>query len=62
MHVLAVRFFTGQLRLYQSGGRENDWKTNTHTAGLYPGAHGWIFARQHMQQSLLFHWNAFEGK
>jgi S-formylglutathione hydrolase FrmB len=34
----------------------------SHTAGLYPGPHGWNFAKQHMQQSLLFHWNAFDGK
>jgi S-formylglutathione hydrolase FrmB len=33
-----------------------------HTAGLYPGVHGWDYAKQHTQQSLLFHWNAFNGK
>jgi S-formylglutathione hydrolase FrmB len=33
-----------------------------HTAGLYPGAHGWDYAKQHTRQSLLFHWNAFNGK
>lgn len=33
-----------------------------HTAGLFPGTHGWDYAKQHIQQSLLFHWNAFNGK
>jgi S-formylglutathione hydrolase FrmB len=33
-----------------------------HTAALYPGDHGWDYAKQHTQQSLLFHWNAFNGK
>jgi S-formylglutathione hydrolase FrmB len=33
-----------------------------HTAELHPGPHGWNFARQHMQESLLFHWNAFAEK
>jgi S-formylglutathione hydrolase FrmB len=33
-----------------------------HTAALYPGPHGWDYAKQHTQQSLLFHWNAFNGK
>jgi S-formylglutathione hydrolase FrmB len=33
-----------------------------HTAALYPGNHGWDYAKQHIQQSLLFHWNAFNGK
>lgn len=33
-----------------------------HTAGLYPGVHGWDYAKQHTPQSLLFHWNAFNGK
>jgi S-formylglutathione hydrolase FrmB len=33
-----------------------------HTAGLYPGTHGWDYAKQHTRQSLLFHWNAFNGK
>ena len=33
-----------------------------HTAGLYPGDHGWDYAKRHTQQSLLFHWNAFNGK
>jgi len=34
----------------------------THTAGLYPGTHGWDYAKQHIQNSLQFHWNAFNGK
>ena len=33
-----------------------------HTAALYPGVHGWDYAKQHTQQSLLFHWNTFNGK
>jgi S-formylglutathione hydrolase FrmB len=33
-----------------------------HTSGLYPGVHGWDYAKQHTRQSLLFHWNAFNGK
>jgi S-formylglutathione hydrolase FrmB len=33
-----------------------------HTAALHPGVHGWDYAKQHTQQSLLFHWNAFNGK
>jgi S-formylglutathione hydrolase FrmB len=33
-----------------------------HTAALYPGEHGWDYAKQHTPQSLLFHWNAFNGK
>jgi len=33
-----------------------------HTASLYPGPHGWDYAKQHIQNSLQFHWNAFNGK
>jgi S-formylglutathione hydrolase FrmB len=33
-----------------------------HTAALYPGPHGWDYAKQHTQQSLFFHWNVFNGK
>ena len=33
-----------------------------HTAALHPGVHGWDYAKQHTQQSLLFHWNAFSGR
>jgi S-formylglutathione hydrolase FrmB len=32
-----------------------------HEAHLYPGNHGWDFAKQHTAQSLLFHWKAFSG-
>jgi len=32
-----------------------------HEAHLYPGVHGWDFAKQHVEQSLLFHWKAFNG-
>jgi S-formylglutathione hydrolase FrmB len=30
-----------------------------HEAHLYPGVHGWDFAKQHIEQSLLFHGKAF---
>lgn len=32
-----------------------------HEAHLYPGPHGWEFAKQHIDQSFLFHWKAFSG-
>ena len=33
-----------------------------HEAHLYPGRHGWDYAAQHTNESLLFHWKAFSGK
>ena len=33
-----------------------------HEAHLYPGNHGWDYAKQHTQQSLLFHGKAFSSK
>jgi S-formylglutathione hydrolase FrmB len=33
-----------------------------HEAHLYPGNHGWDYAVQHTETSLLFHWKAFSGK
>jgi S-formylglutathione hydrolase FrmB len=33
-----------------------------HESHLYPGNHGWDYARQHTGESLLFHWKAFNGK
>jgi S-formylglutathione hydrolase FrmB len=33
-----------------------------HEAHLYPGNHGWDYAKQHTNESLLFHWKAFSGK
>jgi S-formylglutathione hydrolase FrmB len=33
-----------------------------HEAALYPGDHGWEYARQHTPQSLGFHWKVFSGK
>jgi len=33
-----------------------------HEAHLYPGNHGWDYAKQHTSESLLFHWKAFSGK
>jgi len=33
-----------------------------HETHLYPGVHGWDYAKQHTGESLLFHWKAFSGK
>jgi len=33
-----------------------------HEAHLYPGNHGWDYAKQHTKESLAFHWKAFSGK
>jgi len=33
-----------------------------HESHLYPGNHGWDYAMQHTDASLLFHWKAFSGK
>jgi S-formylglutathione hydrolase FrmB len=33
-----------------------------HEAHLYPGNHGWDYAMQHTEQSLLFHWKVFSGR
>jgi S-formylglutathione hydrolase FrmB len=33
-----------------------------HEMHLYPGRHGWDYAMQHTNESLLFHWKAFSGK
>jgi S-formylglutathione hydrolase FrmB len=33
-----------------------------HESHLYPGNHGWDYAKQHTNESLLFHWKAFSGK
>jgi S-formylglutathione hydrolase FrmB len=33
-----------------------------HESHLYPGNHGWDYAMQHTEASLLFHWKAFSGK
>jgi S-formylglutathione hydrolase FrmB len=33
-----------------------------HESHLYPGRHGWDYAMQHTNESLLFHWKAFSGK
>jgi len=32
-----------------------------HEAHLFPGVHGWDFAKSHIEQSLQFHWKAFNG-
>jgi S-formylglutathione hydrolase FrmB len=32
-----------------------------HEFHLYPGTHGWDYARQHTPRSLAFHWNVFVG-
>jgi S-formylglutathione hydrolase FrmB len=49
-------FFTGAQQLHdilQERGIEHEFH-------LYPGTHGWDYARQHTQESLLFHWTHFE--
>jgi S-formylglutathione hydrolase FrmB len=33
-----------------------------HEAHLYPGPHGWEYARNHTSESMLFHWKVFSGK
>jgi S-formylglutathione hydrolase FrmB len=33
-----------------------------HESHLYPGRHGWDYAMQHTNESILFHWKAFSGK
>jgi S-formylglutathione hydrolase FrmB len=33
-----------------------------HETHLYPGPHGWEYARNHTAESMLFHWKAFSGK
>jgi len=33
-----------------------------HEAHLYPGNHGWEYAKQHTAESLAFHWKAFNAK
>lgn len=33
-----------------------------HEAHLYPGPHGWDYAKNHTAESMLFHWKAFSGK
>ncbi len=33
-----------------------------HEGHLYPGNHGWDYAMQHTEASLLFHWKAFNGR
>jgi len=33
-----------------------------HEAHLYPGGHGWDYAKQHTAESMEFHWKAFSGK
>jgi S-formylglutathione hydrolase FrmB len=33
-----------------------------HEMHLYPGRHGWDYAKQHTSESLLFHWKAFSAK
>jgi len=65
------------LRLYFDCGTEDDFGFEVgtrqldemltkagypHEAHLYPGNHGWDYAKQHTGESLLFHWKAFSGK
>jgi S-formylglutathione hydrolase FrmB len=65
------------LKLYFDCGTEDDYGFNVgarqldemltkagypHESHLYPGRHGWDYAKQHTNESLLFHWKAFSGK
>ena len=65
------------LKLYFDCGTEDDYGFNAgtrqldemltkagypHESHLYPGRHGWDYAMQHTNESLLFHWKAFSGK
>jgi S-formylglutathione hydrolase FrmB len=65
------------LKLYFDCGTEDDYGFNVgtgqldemltkagypHESHLYPGRHGWDYAMQHTNESLLFHWKAFSGK
>jgi putative tributyrin esterase len=65
------------LKLYFDCGTEDDYGFDTgarqldemltkagypHETHLYPGNHGWDYAKQHTSESLLFHWKAFNGK
>jgi S-formylglutathione hydrolase FrmB len=71
-----TRSFNG-LKIYFDCGTEDDYgfdvgtkvlddtltKTSyPHEAHLYPGDHGWEYASQHTDESLLFHWKAFSGQ
>ncbi len=65
------------LKIYFDCGTEDDYGFETgarqldemltkagypHEAHLYPGNHGWDYAAKHTNESLLFHWKAFNGK
>ena len=48
-------FFTGAQQLHD----DLEARNIDHEFHLYPGTHGWDYARQHTAASLLFHWDAF---
>jgi len=50
-------FFAGATRLHEILESRNIG----HEFHLYPGTHGWDYARQHTAASLQFHWRAFSG-
>lgn len=50
-------FFVGAKQLSEELSRAS----YPHEFHLYPGDHGWDYARQHTPESLKFHWNAFNG-
>ena len=51
-------FFTGAEQLHEI----LDARNIDHEFHLYPGTHGWDYARQHTAASLLFHWSAFSAQ
>jgi S-formylglutathione hydrolase FrmB len=50
-------FYTGAEQLHDI----LDSRGIDHEFYLYPGRHGWDYARDHTAASLLFHWNTFDG-
>ncbi len=50
-------FFTGAEQLHDI----LDSRSIDHEFYLYPGRHGWDYAREHTAASLKFHWDAFNG-
>jgi S-formylglutathione hydrolase FrmB len=50
-------FYTGAGQLHEI----LDGRNIEHEFHLYPGRHGWDYAREHTAASLMSHWKAFEG-
>jgi S-formylglutathione hydrolase FrmB len=50
-------FFTGAEQLHDI----LDSRSIDHEFYLYPGRHGWDYAREHTAAALKFHWDAFNG-